>query len=99
MWYWTRRNRCRIHASVVGFGENTAGLPMMSWFAGWLTDVQVTGSGTSKTILTRYATVLNRGLPVPTQVASGQCRGELFALSAEENHSGKEYDGSKTRRT
>ena len=45
-------------------------------FAGWLTDgtpLWVTGSGTSKTVLTRYATVLNRVLPVPTQVASGQC--------------------------
>lgn len=45
-------------------------------FAGWLTDgtpLWVTGSGTSKTVLTRYATALNRVLPVPTQVASGQC--------------------------
>ncbi|WP_432763909.1 DUF2300 domain-containing protein, partial [Escherichia coli] len=45
-------------------------------FAGWLTDgtpLWATGSGTSKTVLTRYATVLNRVLPVPTQVASGQC--------------------------
>lgn len=52
-------------------------------FAGWLTDgtpLWVTGSGTSKTVLTRYATVLNRVLPVPTQVASGQCvEVELFA--------------------
>ncbi len=45
-------------------------------FAGWLTDgtpLWATGSGTSKTVLTRYATVLNRVLPVPTQVSSGQC--------------------------
>ncbi|EFE6297808.1 DUF2300 domain-containing protein [Escherichia coli] len=52
-------------------------------FAGWLTDgtpLWVTGSGTSKTVLTRYAKVLNRVLPVPTQVASGQCvEVELFA--------------------
>ncbi|EOO1147691.1 DUF2300 domain-containing protein [Escherichia coli] len=52
-------------------------------FAGWLTDgtpLWATGSGTSKTVLTRYATVLNRVLPVPTQVASGQCvEVELFA--------------------
>ncbi|WP_337235945.1 hypothetical protein, partial [Vibrio cholerae] len=53
-------------------------------FAGWLTDgtpLWVTGSGTSKTVLTRYATVLNRVLLVPTQVASGQCvEVELFII-------------------
>ncbi len=73
-------------------------------FAGWLTDgtpLWVTGSGTSKTVLTRYATVLNRVLPVPTQVCQwAMCRGgAVCPLSAEENHSGKEYDGSKSRRT
>lgn len=52
-------------------------------FAGWLTDgtpLWVAGSGTSKTVLTRYATVLNQVLPVPTQVTSGQCvQVDLFA--------------------
>lgn len=45
-------------------------------FAGWLTDgtpLWVSGSGTSKTVLTRYATALNQVLPVPQQVTSGQC--------------------------
>ncbi|MDU2939321.1 MAG: DUF2300 domain-containing protein [Enterobacteriaceae bacterium] len=45
-------------------------------FAGWLTDgtpVWAGGSGTSKTVLTRYAAVLNQLLPVPSDVASGQC--------------------------
>ncbi|MTD86141.1 DUF2300 domain-containing protein, partial [Escherichia coli] len=44
--------------------------------AGWLTTgtpLLVTCSGTRKTVLVRYATVLDRVLPVPTHVASGQC--------------------------
>lgn len=45
-------------------------------FAGWLIDgtpLWVAGSGTSKTVLTRYAKVLNQVLPVPKKTTSGQC--------------------------
>ncbi|POP45018.1 DUF2300 domain-containing protein [Superficieibacter electus] len=52
-------------------------------FAGWLTDgtpVWAGGSGTSKTVLMRYASVLDQFLPVSSGVASGQCvQVHLFA--------------------
>ncbi len=52
-------------------------------FAGWLTDgtpVWAGGSGTSKTVLMRYATVLNQLLPVPSGGTSGQCvQVDMFA--------------------
>lgn len=71
-------------------------------FAGWLTDgtpLWVTGSGTSKTVLTRYATALNRVLPVPTQVASGQCvLVDLFARYPLKKVTEEKYDGSQAGR-
>ncbi len=65
----------------------------------WYTAVG-TGSGTSKTVLTRYATVLNRVCQCRRKLPVGNVSWwSCLPLSAEENHGGKEFDGSKTRRT
>ena len=86
------------------FADDRTGNPS-GWFCRlvnrWYTPQWATGSGTSKTVLTRYATVLNRGFASADAGCQwAMCRGgAVCPLSAEENHSGKEYDGSKTRRT
>ncbi|XPE50871.1 hypothetical protein ACNKHX_13935 [Shigella flexneri] len=83
------------------FADENRNPRVVCWLVNrWYTAVGLLGSGTSKTVLTRYATVLNRVCECRRSCQWAMCRGgAVRPLSAEENHSGKEYDGSKTRRT